>query len=92
MAGERHSIGMDSSWVGVVHGAEKPTWRVVAWAAEPPNTDHHPFAQFSSMHPGVTNFVLGDGSVHSITDTIDPVSFAQMGTRNFGELISDLPY
>ncbi len=93
MVGERNSLEMDSSWVGVVHGAQLPTWRIVGWAAEPPNTDEHPFAQFSSVHlGGATNFVLADGSVHVVRDSIDPVSFAQMGTRNHGEVISDLPY
>ena len=93
MVGERNSLDMDSTWVGVVHGAQLPTWRVVAWAAEPPNTDSHPYAQFSSVHSGgATNFVLADASVHTVRDSIDSVSFAQMGTRDHGEIISDLPY
>ena len=92
LVGERNSKEMQSTWVGVVHGAQLPTWRVVAWAMEPPNSDHHPYAQFSSMHTGLTNFVLSDGSVHAIRDSIDAVTFMQLGTRDFGEVIVDLPY
>lgn len=93
MVGERHSIGMQSTWVGVVHGAQLPTWRIVAWSMEPPNTDNHPYAQFSSQHAGgVTNFVLSDGSVHAIPDTVDPLIFAALGTRDFRELLADLPF
>lgn len=93
MVGERSSEKMDSTWVGVVHGAQLPTWRVVAWSMEPPNTDHHPYAQFSSAHPGgITNFVLADGSVHVIRDSIDTLTFMYLGTRDFGELITDTPF
>jgi prepilin-type processing-associated H-X9-DG protein len=35
---------------------------------------------FSSFHPGVTNFVFLDGSVHSITDNINPVTWVALST------------
>jgi prepilin-type N-terminal cleavage/methylation domain-containing protein len=87
MVGERESTEVFSTWVGVVHGSEFPTWRVSAWCAEPPNFGVHPYAQFSSVHAGdLANFVMSDGSVHSIFNDIDRWMFAALGTRNYGEI------
>jgi hypothetical protein len=36
---------------------------------------------FSSAHPGVTQVVMADGSVHGITDDIEPPIWSEMGTR-----------
>ena len=44
---------------------------------------------FGSCHPGVTNFLFGDGSVHSLSGSIDPKAYEQMGHRADGELRRD---
>jgi len=36
---------------------------------------------FSSAHPGVTQVVMGDGSVQAVTDDIEPAIWSEMGTR-----------
>jgi prepilin-type N-terminal cleavage/methylation domain-containing protein/prepilin-type processing-associated H-X9-DG protein len=46
---------------------------------------------FKSKHNGGANFVMADGSVHFIGDTIDYKLFNEMGTRSGGEAIS-LPF
>ena len=44
---------------------------------------------FESYHPGGANFALGDGSVHFIQDTMDPLAFQQLGHRADGKLPQD---
>lgn len=86
MVGERSAAIFDSTWVGVVHGSAYPAWRVVGWAGEPPNnkpdsTVHfHGYAQFNSVHSGLTHFVLCDGSVQAVSDQVSPDTFKASGT------------
>ncbi|MGC1272607.1 MAG: DUF1559 domain-containing protein [Planctomycetaceae bacterium] len=44
---------------------------------------------FSSRHPSGANFVLCDGSVRFITDTVDPVTFTALGTPNGGDVVGE---
>ncbi len=46
-------------------------------------------ANFYSFHPGGAQFLLGDGSVTFISETVDPFRFASMITRAKGEPISN---
>lgn len=84
--GERSGNVFESTWVGVVHGAAYPVWRILGWTGEPPNNKpnslvhFHGYAQFNSAHRGLTHFSLLDGSVQTIRDGIDPEIFKGMGT------------
>ncbi len=51
-----------------------------------------PFVQrpFSSLHPGVVQFVYCDGSVHTINDSIDFLTYLGLGTVNGDEVINAL--
>jgi prepilin-type processing-associated H-X9-DG protein len=40
---------------------------------------------FKSMHPGGAHFVMADGSVHFVNETIDGVIYRGLSTRNGGE-------
>ena len=41
---------------------------------------------FGSVHPGVTNFVLADGSTTAINNQLDPIILGQMCHREDGEV------
>ena len=42
----------------------------------------------SSFHTSGVNFLFGDGSVHTINNTIDPFTYQALCTRNGGEVIN----
>jgi prepilin-type N-terminal cleavage/methylation domain-containing protein len=43
---------------------------------------------FGSAHPGTFNAVLGDGSTHTIPTVVERFTFAQLGIRNDGGVVS----
>ncbi|SIO57068.1 prepilin-type N-terminal cleavage/methylation domain-containing protein/prepilin-type processing-associated H-X9-DG domain-containing protein [Singulisphaera sp. GP187] len=47
---------------------------------------------FKSRHPGGANFVFADGSVHFIKNSISRVTYAAIGSRNGGEVVSSDSY
>jgi len=44
---------------------------------------------FGSAHPGTWNAVMADGSVQSLSYSIDPTVYAAIGTRAGGEVVND---
>ena len=44
---------------------------------------------FKSDHTGGAQFVLGDGSVHFLSETIDYTTYQRLGSRNEGEVVTD---
>jgi prepilin-type N-terminal cleavage/methylation domain-containing protein/prepilin-type processing-associated H-X9-DG protein len=50
-------------------------------------TDGRTNASFSSKHPGGANFVLTDGSVRFVRDTVSPQVYASAASRNGGETL-----
>ncbi|MCA9239251.1 MAG: DUF1559 domain-containing protein [Planctomycetales bacterium] len=43
---------------------------------------------FSSLHPGIVQFVFCDGSIRTVRDDIDFLTYLSLGTVNGGEVIS----
>lgn len=43
---------------------------------------------FKSYHPGGANFVMGDGSVHLLSEGIDHQLYANLGTRAGNEPVA----
>jgi prepilin-type N-terminal cleavage/methylation domain-containing protein len=89
--GERSAKHGYSTWLGAVTGGEEAIARILGIADHPPNAEGGHLDDFSSEHPQGTNFLLGDGSVRLISETIDLQIYQSMSTRNRHEIIEDLP-
>ncbi|QDU61606.1 Type II secretion system protein G precursor [Planctomycetes bacterium Pan216] len=53
----------------------------------PPNNIEMEDEDYSSYHPGGAHFIMTDGSVTFISSSVDPITFAGMGSRNGNEVI-----
>lgn len=94
MVGERWSKWIQSTWTGVVRDGWHAEARVAAVASDefPPNSEANVEQQthnFSSYHPAGTNFLLCDGHVRMITETIDLQIYIALCTRAAGEVIGE---
>mgnify|MGYP003344918406 FL=1 len=85
LVGERHGRLGGSTWAGVVTGAKAARIRIVGVADHTPNDRHHHFDDFTSNHPTGVHFLVGDGSVQRIDDTIDEGVYKALCTRAGGE-------
>jgi hypothetical protein len=77
----------NGTWSGVLPEVEEAAGRVIAHAEHPPNQNLHP-EDFGSNHAGGTHFVLADGHVVFIGDSIAEESFQALGTRAGGDVQS----
>ncbi|NUQ62147.1 MAG: DUF1559 domain-containing protein [Pirellulales bacterium] len=94
MVGERWSKWIQSTWTGVVPGGWHAHARVVAVASSqfPPNSEANVEQRthnFSSFHPAGTNFLLCDGHVRMIGETIDPGTYMALCTRGAGDVVGE---
>ena len=92
VVGERSSQLTMSTWVGAVSGSDHGPARVVGVGQYPPNSvvsPEHYIHNFSSFHPSGTHFVLGDGSVRLVIESIDREVYLKLITRAAGDVISD---
>jgi hypothetical protein len=86
--GERSSRLGGSTWVGNVAGAKESMARIVGTADHLPNARAGHFDDFSSRHTQGAHFLLGDGSVRIITDSIEEDVYHAMSTRAGAEVVS----
>lgn len=89
MIGERASKRLYSTWVGVVPGAEEAFQRVLGVADHRPNHPDNHEDDFTSAHPVGAHFLMGDGAVQLINDSIDEDVFRALATRGRGDLVLD---
>jgi type II secretory pathway pseudopilin PulG len=89
VVGERGSRLGGTIWHGVIHEANQAEARIIGVADHAPNDPVGHFEDFSSYHSGVTGFVMGDGSVRHLSDSINLLTFQAMATRQNGEIVSD---
>lgn len=87
MIGERNSRLGGSIWHGVIHDANESAARIIGAADHSPNSISGHFEDFGSYHVGGSQFVLSDGSVHMITDSIDMKVYHALTTRANKEVI-----
>lgn len=69
--GERTSRHGGSTWTGLLPAGDEAFARFLGIADHPPNLAGGHLDDFSSNHPGGTNFLYGDGSVRLITESVD---------------------
>jgi prepilin-type N-terminal cleavage/methylation domain-containing protein len=90
MVGERSSRIEHSTWVGMIPDGDEAYARILGIADHPPNSDEIHLDDFMSQHPMGTNFLLADGSVRLISETIDLNIYIAQSTRAGNEpVISD---
>jgi prepilin-type N-terminal cleavage/methylation domain-containing protein len=77
-----------STWVGAPEGDECSPGLVVGSASYAPNSTTDDTHNFGSMHTAGTNFLLGDGSVHLVSQYIDTTIYHALCTRAGGEVTS----
>jgi len=88
VVGERSSRFGFSTWAGSVPGGDEAMARILGVADHPPNTANRHLDDMSSEHPQGANFLLGDGAVRLIGETIDEQVFQGLATRAGGEPVS----
>ena len=92
MVGER-AIDPSKSWGWDATGTECDQWMGTGDVMRTPNPtlDANPnnAIRFNSHHPGVCQFLLGDGSVRGLSYNIDFNTFGFLGTRAGGEVIGE---
>ncbi len=71
IVGERTMATVPSTWLGIDIRGEDAACRLVGSAVDSPNCDQCDECDFSSRHPGGTNFLWGDGHVRLVSETID---------------------
>jgi prepilin-type N-terminal cleavage/methylation domain-containing protein len=85
-AGERSSRLGGSTWVGMVSGGEESMARIVGVADHTPNHRASHFEDFGSYHSTGSQFVLADGSVRFISESVNLRVYQSLATRAAGDV------
>jgi prepilin-type N-terminal cleavage/methylation domain-containing protein/prepilin-type processing-associated H-X9-DG protein len=81
LVGERSSRIEYSTWVGVIPEGDEAFARILGIADHPPNSERNHLDDLMSQHPAGTNFLLADGSVRLVSETIDLSIYQSQATR-----------
>ncbi|MFO0876511.1 MAG: DUF1559 domain-containing protein [Gemmataceae bacterium] len=85
--GERTSKRSFSTWTGSITGADEAQALVLGTCDHTPNHPSGHVEDFSSQHSGGVNFLMCDGSVRFINNSIAPATYQALASRANGEVI-----
>jgi len=74
-------------WVGVTYSAGYAGVMRCVWDNDDYRVNGEATWAFASNHPGGAQFLLGDGAVDFLPETIDGTTLIRLGQRNDGEVI-----
>ena len=87
MCGERLATRGTVTWVGADPHIEEGAARIVGTTDHILNdSENGHFEDFASAHPQGANFLVADGSVQYITNSIDLNLYQSLSTRSGGEV------
>jgi hypothetical protein len=92
--GERGSFVVQNAWAGALgdgRGGVEVLATVSSFGPDLANPSPSPLT-FLGPHTGLTQFVMADGSVHSIKATINPTVYRALATRNGREVVDQGAY
>ncbi len=92
MVGERKTVAkLDwyTTWPGMIAEGEEAFQRVCGSADHTPNHPATHFDDFSSNHTGGAQFLLGDGSVRFISQSIDSGTYQALATIRGDEVVGE---
>jgi prepilin-type N-terminal cleavage/methylation domain-containing protein/prepilin-type processing-associated H-X9-DG protein len=76
----------DCATSNVMVMANTGPWEDETWVNVPNHKDAKA-DDFWSLHPGGCNFLLGDGSVRFVKESVNPTAFSSLATRAGGEVV-----
>lgn len=82
MTGERSTAIFPTTWIGFDRRDEDAECRIVGSALLQPNCQQCDECEFGSRHPGISNFLFGDGQVRGIANSIDHTIYQQLARRS----------
>lgn len=94
MVGERSTFTesdgtkLYATWVGALPGEDESAAKVLGHCEHGPNKKHHA-EDFGSSHTGGAHFVMADGHVVFLSESMSERVFRSLGTRNGGEVVGE---
>lgn len=85
----RASSGWLYTWVGVLGGGENPIVRILGDTDVTPNKDLIRMDEFASYHTGGAQFLMGDGAVRFLSNSIDLAVYRALASRNKGDIVGE---
>ncbi len=92
MVGEhqtRLASGWLYSWAGVVSGGDQSIVRILGDTDVTPNHDDLHIDEFASYHAGGTQFTMGDGSVHFVSNSVDLKTYRNLSSRAGNDVVTE---
>lgn len=88
-----HHFEYETAWAGAIRDVDDPTddhgHMVLFQSGHPPNDAESDDRDVSSAHRGFAQFLMCDGSVRAVEETIEPSTYLAFSTRSGGEVVAD---